>query len=424
MTEQAVSTWRIALTFNHIALASFGGGLSAWSRHMVVEEQRWMTDEEFLSAMTVCRVLPGANQVNLAVFVGARLRGAAGAIAAVVGLTALPALIVLAMGAALYRQPRHAVGAGDPARHDGCGGRVEPVDGLQDRPGLPEEPAGLGAVRGRPAGRRGAAHPAAALARGAGASGDVVGLAKQGDTVSPATALQICLLFGGASLLSIGGGNSVVPEIELQAVGTYHWLTQAQFADLFALAQAAPGPSILIVTLVGYSAAGVMGALLATVAMVLPAGVLVFVFARLWGEGASLAMAGGVRAWTGTGRGRPDRGERRDRCACGRSLAGAVRADGAGDGGFLRDEGKPDLRRGLGGLGGVAGTGVSLRRDIAGPMRSGQDTALARGFPASCRNRSRRNETLLHAGPHFPMFRRLGPRERTRPAPVQQAVCW
>ena len=34
-----------------------------------------MTDEEFLSAMTVCRVLPGANQVNLAVFVGARLRG-------------------------------------------------------------------------------------------------------------------------------------------------------------------------------------------------------------------------------------------------------------------------------------------------------------------------------------------------------------
>jgi chromate transporter len=99
MTDQAVSTWRIALTFNHIALASFGGGLSAWSRHMVVEQQRWMTDEEFLSAMTVCRVLPGANQVNLAVFVGSRLRGAVGAVAAVVGLTALPALIVLVVGA-------------------------------------------------------------------------------------------------------------------------------------------------------------------------------------------------------------------------------------------------------------------------------------------------------------------------------------
>jgi chromate transporter len=100
--------------------------------------------------------------------------------------------------------------------------------------------------------------------------------------VTPATALRLCLLFGGASLMSIGGGNSVVPEIELQAVGAYHWLTPGQFADLFALAQVAPGPSILIVSLVGYTAAGVPGAVLATVAMVLPAAALVLVFARLW----------------------------------------------------------------------------------------------------------------------------------------------
>lgn len=104
--------------------------------------------------------------------------------------------------------------------------------------------------------------------------------------MSPAVALQICLVFGTASLLSIGGGNSVVPEIELQAVAN-HWLSRAQFADLFAIAQAAPGPSILIVTLVGYSAAGVLGAVLATVAMVLPAGVLVFICARSWQRAAS-----------------------------------------------------------------------------------------------------------------------------------------
>ncbi len=102
--------------------------------------------------------------------------------------------------------------------------------------------------------------------------------------MTPSTFLQICLLFGGASLMSIGGGNSVVPEIELYAVGTYHWLTAAQFADLFALAQAAPGPSVLIVTLVGYAAGGIAGAALATLAMVLPAGVFVFLFARWWGR--------------------------------------------------------------------------------------------------------------------------------------------
>ena len=98
-----VSIWRIAIAFNQIALASFGGGLSAWSRHMVVEQRRWMTDEEFLSAMTVCRVLPGANQVNLAVFVGARLRGVAGAIAAVTGLPAAPMSSCLGLGSSISR---------------------------------------------------------------------------------------------------------------------------------------------------------------------------------------------------------------------------------------------------------------------------------------------------------------------------------
>ncbi|HYZ42345.1 MAG TPA: chromate transporter [Stellaceae bacterium] len=93
------STLQLALTFNRIALASVGGGLSAWSRQVVVEDRGWMTDEEFLSAMTICRVLPGANQVNLAVFVGTKLRGASGALAAVCGLLALPVMIVLGLGA-------------------------------------------------------------------------------------------------------------------------------------------------------------------------------------------------------------------------------------------------------------------------------------------------------------------------------------
>lgn len=64
----------IAFTFNHIALASFGGGLSAWSREIVVVRKKWMGEEQFLSAMTMCRIMPGANQVNLAVFVGSHLR--------------------------------------------------------------------------------------------------------------------------------------------------------------------------------------------------------------------------------------------------------------------------------------------------------------------------------------------------------------
>jgi chromate transporter len=94
----APSLHELALTFNKVSLAAFGGGLSAWSRQVIVEERRWLDDEEFLSAMTICRVLPGANQVNLAVFVGTELRGVPGAIASVLGLTAVPVAIVLVIG--------------------------------------------------------------------------------------------------------------------------------------------------------------------------------------------------------------------------------------------------------------------------------------------------------------------------------------
>jgi chromate transporter len=103
MSRQAQSGVRvplseIALAFNHIALASFGGGLSAWSREMVVVRKQWMSDEQFLSAMTMCRIMPGANQVNLAVFVGSSLRGGLGAVASVVGLCLVPVAIILTLG--------------------------------------------------------------------------------------------------------------------------------------------------------------------------------------------------------------------------------------------------------------------------------------------------------------------------------------
>ena len=101
--EGKISLLELALTFNHISLASFGGGLSAWSREVVVVEKKWMGDEEFLSAVTMCRILPGANQVNLAVFVGSKFRGIPGAFAAVLGLTLIPVAIVIGLGYAYFK---------------------------------------------------------------------------------------------------------------------------------------------------------------------------------------------------------------------------------------------------------------------------------------------------------------------------------
>lgn len=62
-----------------------------------------MTDEEFLSAMTLCRLLPGPNQINFAVHLGARLRGWKGAAAALLGLVAVPITLVLGAGSLYFR---------------------------------------------------------------------------------------------------------------------------------------------------------------------------------------------------------------------------------------------------------------------------------------------------------------------------------
>lgn len=105
-----------------------------------------------------------------------------------------------------------------------------------------------------------------------------------------ATYLQLIGLFGMLSLLSIGGGNVVLPDMHAHAVNGRHWLTNSQFADLFSISQTAPGPSILIVSMVGYGAglqaAGIPGAIIggvvAMVAMVLPAASFVYAVTLFW----------------------------------------------------------------------------------------------------------------------------------------------
>jgi chromate transporter len=104
------------------------------------------------------------------------------------------------------------------------------------------------------------------------------------------TYLQIAALFATLSLLSIGGGNAVLPDMHMQAVNGRHWLTNSQFADIFSISQAAPGPSILIVTLVGYAAGlaaggvpgAILGGIIATVSMITPAAILVYVLTLFW----------------------------------------------------------------------------------------------------------------------------------------------
>jgi len=86
--------------------------------------------------------------------------------------------------------------------------------------------------------------------------------------------------FGLLSLFAIGGAASAIPEMHRIAVDLHHWMTDAQFADAFAISQLSPGPNILIVTLIGYQVAGVAGGVVATAAMCGPAAVMAYNVSR------------------------------------------------------------------------------------------------------------------------------------------------
>jgi chromate transporter len=100
----------------------------------------------------------------------------------------------------------------------------------------------------------------------------------KGESGIGAFAIQLMLL----SLVAVGGVNTIVPELHRQVVDGSHWLTDQQFADLFAIAQAAPGPNVLFVTLIGWQLAGWTGALIATAALCGPSCVLTFAVAHAW----------------------------------------------------------------------------------------------------------------------------------------------
>lgn len=93
---------------------------------------------------------------------------------------------------------------------------------------------------------------------------------------------DVAVQFALLSLVAFGGANAVVPEMHRLTVTLRHWTSDAEFANLFAIAQAAPGPNVMIATLIGWKAAGLVGAVVATVAMCAPSCLLTYFAAKAW----------------------------------------------------------------------------------------------------------------------------------------------
>lgn len=97
-TPSPVPTSRqLFLGFLALGMTAFGGALPLAHR-MVVERQRWLTEAEFVELLGLCQFLPGGNIINLSVALGMRFRGVKGALASILGLIAVPSLVVVLLG--------------------------------------------------------------------------------------------------------------------------------------------------------------------------------------------------------------------------------------------------------------------------------------------------------------------------------------
>ena len=93
---------------------------------------------------------------------------------------------------------------------------------------------------------------------------------------------RLALVFVVLSLLGFGGGNAIIPQMHADVVSRYHWISSEQFTRFYALGKLSPGPTTTMSALVGYAVAGLLGAVVATLAVFVPAGLLVYTAGRAW----------------------------------------------------------------------------------------------------------------------------------------------
>ena len=293
---QSPSLATVAREWGRIGCVGFGGPPAHISllRRLVVDDREWLAADEFEDAVAACNLLPGPASTQLAIFCARRVRGTTGALVGGAAFIVPGLALILALSALFLEAspPDWIRGAGA-----GMGAAVAAVavraawDLL-----LPSRrrTQGWGSVRWVLYAAAGGV-----VAATAGVWVVVVLLVCGGSELAlrralsgPASFVPLLLAAGtGGSLslvwtafkvgaLSYGGGFVIVPLMQGDAVGRYHWLTKSQFLNAVALGQITPGPVVQTVAAVGYGAAGLGGGLLAALVAFSPS----FAFVLLGGK--------------------------------------------------------------------------------------------------------------------------------------------
>ncbi len=102
-TQPFVGLWELFFAFFRLGLMTFGGAVQSWLRRDIIQRRKWLDDDAFVTGIGMATVLPGANPVNMSLYLGMRIRGGIGGVVAVVGIV-LPAFcVILLLGLAFQR---------------------------------------------------------------------------------------------------------------------------------------------------------------------------------------------------------------------------------------------------------------------------------------------------------------------------------
>jgi chromate transporter len=306
----APSLAALFLAFLRLGATAFGGpAMVAYIRDLAVSKRRWLDDAAFRSGVALCQTLPGATAMQTAAYVGLRVRGFLGGLAAYVGF-GLPAFCLMLALTALYRETQTL-----PITHALFQGLRAIVVALI---GNAAWNFATGSIRSWRAAVLASIAAVALIAsvnpilvivgcgllgawllRDAGAaSSRLAAIPGSRDVLRPASALVLSAAAGIAllfwldrplfdlattmlrvDLVAFGGGFASVPLMQHEVVDVRGWMSARTFMDGIALGQVTPGPIVITATFVGYLVRGVTGAVVSTLSVFFPSFVLVALIA-------------------------------------------------------------------------------------------------------------------------------------------------
>jgi chromate transporter len=294
------------IRFLKLGATAYGGpAMIGQIKETVVKKYAWVKEEEFMQGVALCQLIPGATMVQVVTYTGYRLRGIWGALVSAVAFI-LPAFIILVVLSALYSKFQAtwfiealfkglgavvvaivlnaSINLGRSILKDwkivlisilsffgfffrlnvvlifvlaaGAALLLKPKGSKAD-PSSPYEEPKLQAKHGE--------------------DYLVLGLLVISMTValflcyliSPQLT-YLCLTLSKIGTLAFGGGFTMIPLIQYEVVNRFQWLSTKEFLDGIALGQVTPGPIMITATFIGYKLSGLLGALMATIAIFSP----------------------------------------------------------------------------------------------------------------------------------------------------------